>query len=97
VRGVSTGHPSLPEKNRGLVMGYYVERHETGKPGDVKRDNGSLEKTIGGLVTLWKVRGSIQVRLPINDPILASTPRASKYVKSPLRRATRPGATRPAD
>jgi hypothetical protein len=39
------------EKNRGLVMGYYVEQHETGKPGDFKRDTAAL-KSIGGAYRL---------------------------------------------
>jgi hypothetical protein len=32
------------EKNRGLAMGYYIDRHETRHPGDFKRDTAELKR-----------------------------------------------------
>jgi hypothetical protein len=32
------------EKNRRLAMGYYIERHESGKPGQFKRDTAALKR-----------------------------------------------------
>jgi hypothetical protein len=48
------------EKNRGLAMGYYSERHESGKPGEFKRDTAALKREMEERMVAIAARQAIE-------------------------------------
>jgi hypothetical protein len=48
------------EKNRGLAMGYYNERHESEKPGQFKRDTAALKREMEERMVAIAARQAIE-------------------------------------
>jgi len=48
------------EKNRGLALGYYIERREAGKPGEFKRDSTELKRQLDERLVAIAARQAIE-------------------------------------
>jgi inner membrane protein involved in colicin E2 resistance len=48
------------EKNRGLAMGYYIDRHEMRHPGDFKRDSAQLKRQLEERLVAIAARQAIE-------------------------------------
>ena len=59
----------MAEKNRGLVMGYYIERSERGKPGDYSHlSEAELDAKIAALDAIEKAQDAARLEHKTDAP-----------------------------